>query len=37
MQAMYMKLKKDNKSEEEANKFMRDIHDLLTTASNKVL
>ena len=37
MQAMYMKLKKDNKSEEETNKFMRDVHNLLNTASDKVL
>ena len=37
MQAMYMKLRKDNKSEEEAKSFMNDIRNLLNTASNKVL
>ena len=37
MQAMYMKLKKDNKSEEEANEFMHDVHDLLDIASDKIL
>lgn len=37
MQAMYMKLRKDNKSEEEANEFMHDVHNLLNTASDKVL
>ena len=37
MQAMYIKLRKDNKSEEEANKFMHDVHDLLNTASDKVI
>ena len=37
MQAMYMKLRKDNKSEEEAKSFMHDVHNLLNTASDKVL
>ena len=37
MQAMYMKLRKENKSEEEASEFMHDVHNLLTTASDKVL
>lgn len=37
MQAMYIKLRKDNKSEEEANKFMHDVHNLLNTASDKIL
>jgi hypothetical protein len=36
MQAMYMKLRKDNKSEEEANEFMHDIHDLLDIVSDKI-
>lgn len=37
MQAMYMKLRKDNKSEEEAKSFMYDVHNLLNTVSDKVL
>lgn len=37
MQTMYMKLIKDNKSEEEAKSFMHDVHDLLTVVSDKVL
>ena len=36
MEAIYMKLKKDNKSEEEANKFMHDVHDLLSIVSDKI-
>lgn len=37
MQAMYIKLRRDNKSEEEANEFMHEVHNLLNTASDKVL
>lgn len=37
MQAIYMKLREDNKSEEEANKFMHDVHDLLNVVSDKIL
>ena len=37
MQAMYMKLKEDNKSEEEIKEFMQNIHNLLDIASDKVL
>lgn len=37
MQAMYMKLRKDNKSEEEAKSFMHDVHNLLNIASEEIL
>lgn len=37
MQAIYEKLKRENKTDEETEIFMKDIHNSLTTASDKVL
>lgn len=37
MLAIYTKLKKDNKSEEEAKSFMYDVHNLLINATDKIL